>query len=48
MEVAVSRRKVQDDDGTREITTRAFHCEVCGAFIRSEDAPGSEDSPDDS
>jgi len=36
--VTVSSRNVATPDGkTREIKTSSFHCEACGAFIRSED-----------
>jgi len=36
--VTVSSRKMTTPDGkTKEIKTRSFHCEACGAFIRSED-----------
>ena len=39
--VTVSSRKVRTPDGkTKEIKTRSFHCEVCGAFVRSEDTEG--------
>ena len=36
--VTVSSRKVETLEGkTQEIKTTSFHCEECGAFIRSED-----------
>lgn len=36
--VTVSSRKVETTEGkTKEIKTSSFHCEACGAFIRSED-----------
>ncbi len=36
--VAVCRRQVALPDGTaKEVLTRTFHCEICHAFIRSEE-----------
>lgn len=36
--VTVSSRKVRTPEGKpKEIKTTSFHCEVCGAFVRSED-----------
>lgn len=37
--VTVSGRKVETPEGkANNIKTTSFHCEECGAFIRSEDA----------
>jgi hypothetical protein len=43
MEVTTSRRRVVDASGkSREVVTRAYHCEVCHGFVRSEDVPGRQ------
>ena len=40
MEVTVSRRRVEEPDGTvRQVVTRTYHCETCGCFVRSEREP---------
>lgn len=40
--LSVATRKVSNPGGKiKEITTTSFHCEECGAFIRSEDTEES-------
>ena len=38
MRVTVSERTAPGPDGKeRAVTTRTYHCETCGVFVRSED-----------
>lgn len=38
LRTTVSSRKVETPDGkSKEIRTTSYHCEACGAFVRSED-----------
>ena len=44
MRVTVSERKVRGADGKeRTVTTRTYHCESCGLFVRSDDGTAAVD-----
>ncbi|MCK4283459.1 MAG: hypothetical protein KAX44_04010 [Candidatus Brocadiae bacterium] len=46
--VTTSRRTVVQPDGTTiEVETRAYHCETCNTFIRSEDVKEADDTVGD-
>ncbi len=41
MTETVTRRRVRGEDGAeRTVTERSWHCETCGAFVRSETTAG--------
>ena len=45
MTVSITTREETDSEGmSRKIDTRAYHCEACHSFVRSEEIEVADDS----